>query len=86
MNVTAIESGEVAGQDLAAVTGLEAGIILGVGQELGELREVDDAAGAVGVGIDFAGGLAGDVAEIDLSAGLGIDAERGVARCVPKAT
>ena len=68
MNVAAVEGGEVAGQDRAAVTGLEARVIFGVGDELGQLREVDDATRAVGVGVDSSGRLAGDVAEFDLSA------------------
>ena len=76
MNVAAIEGGEVAGEDLAAVAGLETGVICGVGVELGQLREVDDAIGAVGVGVDLAAGLGGDVAEVDLAAGLGVDGER----------
>ena len=80
MNVAAIERGEVAGEDLAAVTGLETGIVIGVGVELGQLGEVDDAIGAVGVGIDLAARLGGDVAEVDLAAGLGVDGERRVSR------
>ena len=80
LKVTAIERGECAGEDRAAGTGLEPRVVLRVREELGQLREIDDAIGSLGVGVDSPARLAGDLAEIDLPAGLGVDVEGGVSR------
>ena len=75
LKITAIERGECAGEDRAAVTSLEPRVIIGVRKELRQLREVDDAIGSLGVGVDSPARLAGDLTEVDLPASLGVDVE-----------
>ncbi len=81
LQITAVERGERTGEDRATAAGLELRVVLGIREELRQLGEVDNAVGALGVGVDSAARLARHIAEVNFAAGLGVDAQRGVTCC-----